>query len=315
MTGYLIRRLGTAIIVVLGVTLMTFAMLHIIAPSPGLMQLGPKAPPAAIKAFNHQAGYDKPIWEQFLTYLGNLLHGNFGWSYKLNQSVDAIFSERGPLSIFLSGTSLVLSIVIALPLGIYQAVKRNSVGDITATALTFIFYSMPLFLFALVLVDLFALDLKWVSPTISGNQSLTQALEVPKNLILPLVTLSVTNIASFSRFQRSSALDVLAQDYIKVARAKGLSERMIYSRHLIRNASLPMVTLIGLSIPALVAGNLLIESVFNIDGLGLTFINSLTGDDYDVLVGYTLITAVLTVVGNLVADIALSLTDPRIRLV
>lgn len=315
MTGYLIRRLGTAIIVVLGVTLMTFLMLHIIAPSPGLMQLGPKAPPAAIKAFNHAAGYDKPIWQQFVDYLDHLLHGNFGWSYKLNQSVDAVFNERGPLSIFLSGTSLVLSIVIALPLGIYQAVKRNSVGDVSATALTFIFYSMPLFLFALILVDVFALDLKWVSPTISGDQSLSSALAVPKNLILPLITLSLTNVASFSRFQRSAALDVLAQDYIKVARAKGLSDRLVYSRHLIRNASLPMVTLIGLSIPALVAGNLLIESVFNIDGLGLTFINSLTGDDYDVLVGYTLITAILTVVGNLVADIALSITDPRIRLV
>lgn len=315
MTGYLIRRLGTAIIVVLGVTLMTFLMLHIIAPSPGLMQLGPKAPPAAIKAFNHAAGYDKPIWQQFADYLDHLLHGNFGWSYKLNQSVDAVFNERGPLSIFLSGTSLVLSIVIALPLGIYQAVKRNSIGDVTATALTFIFYSMPLFLFALILVDIFALDLHWVSPLIGGNQSLSSALASPKNLILPLITLSLTNVASFSRFQRSAALDVLAQDYIKVARAKGLSDRLVYSRHLIRNASLPMVTLIGLSIPALVAGNLLIESVFNIDGLGLTFINSLTGDDYDVLVGYTLITAILTVVGNLVADIALSITDPRIRLV
>ncbi len=315
MTGYLIRRLGTAIIVVLGVTLATFMMLHYIAPSPAIMQLGPKATPAAIKAYNHLNGYDRPVWRQFISYINQVVHGNFGWSYKNNQSVDAIFSERAPLSVFLSGTSLVISIVIALPLGIYQAVKRNSFGDVAATTLTFIFYSMPLFLFALLLVDVFALQLHWVDPLIGGNQSLSGALAVPKDLILPLVALSLTNIASFSRFQRSSALDVLAQDYIKVARAKGLSDRLVYSRHLIRNAALPMVTLIGLSIPALVAGNLLIENVFNIDGLGLTFINSLSNDDYNLLVGYTLLTAILTVVGNLIADIALTITDPRIRLV
>jgi peptide/nickel transport system permease protein len=314
MTGYLIRRLGTAIVVVLGVTLMTFLMLHIVAPSPGLMQLGPKAQPAAIRAFNIQAGYDKPVWEQFFTYIGHLLQGNFGWSYKLNQSVSSLFTERAPLSVFLSGVSLVLSIVIALPLGIYQAVKRNSLGDVTATSAAFIFYSMPVFLFALLLIDVFSLQLHWVDPTI-GGQSLSGGLSKPQDLILPLASLALTNVASFSRFQRSSALDVLAQDYIKVARAKGLSERLVYSRHLVRNASLPMVTLIGLSIPALVAGNLLVEGVFNIDGLGLAFINSLNSDDYDVLIGYTMLTALLTVVGNLVADIALSVADPRIRLV
>jgi peptide/nickel transport system permease protein len=315
MTGYLIRRLGTAIIVVLGVTLMTFSMLHYIAPSPAIMQLGPKATPAAIKAYNHLNGYDRPVWQQFVTYVNQLLHGNFGWSYKNNQSVDAIFGERAPLSIFLSGTSLLISIVVALPLGIYQAVKRNSIGDVTATTLTFILYSMPLFLFALLLIDVFALQLHWVDPLIGGDQSLSGALAVPKDLILPLASLSLTNIASFSRYQRSSALDVLSQDYIKVARAKGLSERLVYMRHLIRNASLPMVTLIGLSLPALVAGNLLIEAVFNIDGLGLTFVNALQNYDYNILLGYTLATAILTVVGNLVADIALTISDPRIRLV
>jgi len=315
MTGYLIRRLGTAIIVVLGVCLMTFMMLHYISPSPGLEQLGPKAQPAAIAAFNKAHGYNLPVWEQFLRYINQLLHGDLGYSYKLNQSVNALFAEKAPLSAFLSGTSLLLAILIALPLGIFQAIKRNSVMDVTMTTVSFILYSMPVFLFALLLIDVFALDLHWVDPTVGGNQSLTGALSNWKDLLLPIASLSITQVASFSRYQRSAALDVLAQDYIKVARAKGLSERLVYSRHMVRNSTLPLITLIGLSIPALVAGNLLIEFAFNISGLGLLFVSGLNSDDYSILLGYTLITAVLTVIGNLVADVCLTISDPRIRLV
>jgi peptide/nickel transport system permease protein len=315
MAGYLIRRLATAIIVVLGITLVTFMMLHYIAPSPGQAVLGPKATPAAIHSYNHLHGFDRPWYEQFGTYINQLLHGNFGWSYKSNQSVNAIFAERAPLSAFLSGVSLILAILVALPLGIYQAVKRNSIGDVTATTVAFIFYSMPVFLVALILIQIFALNLNWVDPNVPQNQSLSGALGDAKDLILPIVSLATTAVAAYSRYQRSASLDVLAQDYIKVARAKGLADRLVYSRHLIRNASLPMITLIGLSLPILIAGNLLIEYAFNINGLGLMFVNALQNYDYNVLLSYTLLTAVLTVVGNLVADVALTISDPRIRLV
>jgi peptide/nickel transport system permease protein len=315
MAGYLIRRLATGIIVVLGIVLVTFLMLHIVAPSPGQAALGPRATPAAIHAYNHANGFDRPWYAQFGTYLNHLLHGNLGWSYKSNQSVNSIFKERAPLSAFLSGSSLLVAILVALPLGIFQAVKRNSPGDIGATTLAFVFYSMPTFLVALIMIQIFALSLGWVDPNVSQNQSLSGALGDAKDLILPIAALATTAVASYSRYQRSASLDVLAQDFIKVARAKGLSERMVYSRHLIRNASLPMITLIGLSLPALIAGNLLIEYAFNINGLGLTFVNALQNDDYNVLLSYTLLTAVLTVIGNLIADVALTLSDPRIRLV
>ncbi len=315
MAGYLIRRLATAIVVVLGITLVTFLMLHIVAPSPGQTVLGPKGTPAAIRAYNHLNGFDRPWYAQFGTYLNHLLHGNLGWSYKSNQSVNAIFGERAPLSAFLSGASLIVAIAIAMPLGIFQAVKRNTIGDITATTTAFVFYSMPVFLVALIMIQVFALSLNWVDPTVPQNQTLSGALSQFKDLILPIAALATTAVASYSRYQRSASLDVLAQDYIKVARAKGLSERLVYSRHLVRNASLPMITLIGLSLPILIAGNLLIEYAFNINGLGLTFVNALAGDDYNVLLSYTLLTAVLTVVGNLIADVALTISDPRIRLV
>ncbi|MDI5966200.1 ABC transporter permease [Streptomyces sp. SL13] len=315
MAGYLIRRLATAIIVVIGITLVTFLMLHIVAPEPALTILGPKATPAAIRAFNHAYGYDRPWYEQFITYLNHLLHGNLGDSPKDNQTVVSLFKEKAPLSAFLSGVSLLVAIVVAIPLGIYQAVKRNSVGDVTATTVAFIFYSMPVFMVALILIQIFALSLGWVDPNVSQDQTLGGALSSWPELVLPIVALATTTVAAYSRYQRSASLDVLAQDYIKVARAKGLPDRLIYTRHLIRNASLPMITLIGLSLPALIAGNVLIENAFNIDGLGLLFVKSLQNDDYNVLLGYTLLTAVLTVIGNLIADVALTLSDPRIRLV
>ncbi|MEY9843946.1 ABC transporter permease [Streptacidiphilus sp. MAP5-3] len=315
MAGYLIRRLGTAIIVVLGIALVTFLMLHIISPSPATDVLGQKATPTAIKAWNHANGFDRPWYDQFWTYISNLLHGDFGWSYKNNQTVNSMFAEKTPLSAFLSISSVVVAILVALPLGIYQAIKRNTAGDVTATTLAFVFYSMPTFMVALLLIQLFALNLGWVDPNVSQNQSLSGALGQWQDLILPIVSLSITQVASFSRYQRSAALDVLAQDYIKVARAKGLPERLVHTRHLVRNSALPMITLIGLSLPIVIGGNVLIEYAFNINGLGLMFINALQNDDYNVLMAYTLLTAILTVVGNLIADILLSVSDPRIKLV
>ena len=315
MTGFLIRRLGTSLIVVLGVVLLTFSMLHIIAPSPAIAVLGVKASPAAIKVWNQQNGFSDPFLVQFWHYIWHLLHGNLGYSYKLNQTVNALFAEKAPLSAFLSGSSLILAILIAIPLGIYQAVRRNKLGDITATVIAFVLYSMPVFLIALILIQVFALNLGWVDPNVSQDQSLTGALSDFKDLILPIASLSLTAVANFSRYQRSSSLDALAQDYIKVARAKGLSERLVLSRHLVRNACLPTITLVGLFLPALIGGNLLIEYAFNINGLGLLFINSLNGDDYSVLLAYTLIGAIFVVVGNLIADLLLTVADPRIRIV
>lgn len=315
MAGYLVRRLLTAVIVLIGIVLVTFIMLHVIAPSPGRAALGLRASPAQVAAYDRANGYDRPIVVQFVSYLGQVAHGDLGFSYKLNQPVGDAIAEKAPLSAFLSGVSTVLAIVIAIPLGIFQAVRRNSIGDNVVTAVSFTLYSMPVFLLALVLIDVFALRLGWVDANVGQDQSLSGALADGKNLILPIVSLTAVSVAAYSRYQRSSALDVFAQDYIKVVRAKGLPERLVLLRHLARNACLPMITLIGLSIPVLLAGNLLIEGAFNINGLGLLFFKSLENEDYSVLIGYTLVGAVLTVVGNLVADIALTVADPRIRLV
>jgi peptide/nickel transport system permease protein len=316
MTGYIIRRLATAVVITFGIAFITFALLHYLSPSPVYDVLGAKAQPVAVKSWNKLHGYDRPELAQFLSYIGHLVRLDFGYSYKLSQTVSALFKENAGRSAYLTGAALVLSLLIAVPLGIAQAVKRNSIGDYTATTLNFILYSMPSFFLGLILIQFLALDLGIFPPTVSDNITTTWgAVTHPLQLTLPIVTLALINVASFSRYMRSSALDNLAQDYIRLARAKGLSERAVLFRHLLRNACLPMITLVGLSIPTLLAGNLLIEVLFNYQGLGLLFYTALGNQDYNILLAYTILGGILTVLGNLIADIAITVADPRVRLV
>ena len=210
--------------------------------------------------------------------------------------------------------ALLLAVLIAIPLGVYQAVKRNTVGDNIVTSLAFTTYAMPVFFMALILIQVFALSFPIFSFEASQSLSIWHVMGDWHAMTLPIATLTLLSVAGFSRYMRSTSIDTLAQDYIKAARAKGLPERLVLTRHLLRNACLPMVTLIGLSIPFLLSGNLIIESVFNYQGLGLLFYNSLNNVDYNVLLAYTLVGAFLTVAGNFVADIALTVADPRIRL-
>jgi peptide/nickel transport system permease protein len=311
---YLLRRLGTSLIVVLGVSIFIFFLLHTIYPSPAIDVLGPRANRASIAAWNLQNGFDNPWIVQYLHYMGQLLQGNLGWSYKANQSVAALFAEVWARSAYLSGMSLLLAVVIAVPLGIYQAARRNTLGDYVATSLAFVTYAMPVFLLGLILIQVFAFSIPIFSFEASQATTLWGVITDWRAMVLPIATLTLITVAGYSRYMRSSAMDALAQDYIKAARAKGLPERLVLSRHLLRNACLPMVTLIGLSIPALLAGNLITETLFNYRGLGLLFYNSLQNVDYNVMLAYTLLAAILTVAGNLVADISLTVADPRIRL-
>jgi peptide/nickel transport system permease protein len=313
-SAYLLRRVGTSIIVLLGISIFMYLMLHAVFPSPAKIALGLKATPASIAAFNKANGYDRPVIDQYLTYMNGLLHGNLGYSWAENQTVAALFQERLARSIYLSGISLLLAILIALPLGIFQAVKRNTLGDNVATSAAFIVYSMPSFFLGLILIQVFALSFPILGFEASQSTSIWTVIGDWHDMLLPILTLTLLTIANFSRYMRSSSIDVLAQDYIKVARAKGLPERLVLTRHMVRNASLPMVTLVGLFLPALLAGNLIVETLFNYPGLGLLFFNSLGKEDYPVLLAYTLIGAIFVVLGNFAADIALTVADPRIRL-
>lgn len=314
MTAYLIRRLATSIVVIIGVSIFIFLLLHTIYPSPAVDILGPRANRVSIAAWNRANGFDRPWILQYLHYMNNLVHGNLGYSFKVNQSVAVLFEERWARSAYLSGISLLLAVLIAIPVGIFQAARRNTVGDTIVTSAAFITYAMPVFFLALILIQAFALSIPIFNFEASQSTSLWVVIGDWHSMTLPIATLTLLSVAGFSRYMRSTAIDTLAQDYIKAARAKGLPERLVLWRHLLRNACLPMITLIGLSIPALLAGNLITETVFNFQGLGLLFYNSLSNVDYNVLLAYTLIGAILTIVGNLVADLALTVADPRIRL-
>jgi peptide/nickel transport system permease protein len=313
-TAYLLRRCGTSLIVLIGISIFVFLLLHAVYPSPARIVLGIRASLPAINAWNRQHGFSGPVWEQYWSYVKGLLHGNLGYSYKQNQTVASLFQERVGRSLYLAGISLLLSILISIPLGIYQAVKRNSLGDQLATTVAFTAYAMPDFLLYLIAIQLFALTFPIFNYEASQSTSVLAVIGDWHSMTLPIVCLTILVVAGYSRYMRSSAMDTLAQDYIRVARAKGLPERLVLMRHLVRNACLPMITLIGLSIPALLAGDLIAETVFNYNGLGLLFFNSLNNEDYPVLLAYTLVGAVLTVLGNLLADISLTVADPRIRL-
>jgi peptide/nickel transport system permease protein len=313
-TGYLLRRLVVSLVVLLGISAVVFFLLHLVSDSPGRIVLGPRASPEAVAAFNHDEGFDRPVVVQYLTYLGQLVHGDLGRSYKLNEDVGTLLQRNAGRSAMLSLAGLLVALIVAVPLGILQAIRRNTVFDRVATGLAYVLYATPAFLLGLLLIAVFSQGLDLFPAEASQSSSPWVVFTEPRSMALPVLTIAATSIAIFSQYQRSAALDQLGQDYIRVARAKGLSEPLVIRRHLLRNASLPTITLVGTLIPTLLAGNLIVESLFNYSGLGLLFLNSLQREDYPVLLAYTLVGGVLTVAGNFVADVAVALADRRIEL-
>jgi len=243
----------------------------------------------------------------------HVLHGQLGYSFQQNRPVTSLLAQDIPKDVLLVGCSLVLALAIAVPVGVAQAVRRNSLLDHVATAVSFTFYSMPSYVLGLLLIALLAISLHVLPAEAPQGATIGAILSSPVGLILPVATLTAITYALFSRYMRSSAIEVLAQEYIRVARAKGLSQRLIVWRHLLRNSIAPVVTLVGLSLPAVLTAGLVVEQVFNFPGIGLAYFNAATADDYPVLLGVTLIVGVATVVGNLLADLSYAVLDPRVR--
>ena len=311
MTRYLISRILQALVVLLAVSLVVFAMLHILPGGPARAVLGPKATAVAIHTFESEYGLLKPLPVQYFDWLGQVFHGNLGFSYKLNQSVDTLLAANLPRTVALVGTAAMLAIMIALPLGVYQAVRRNKPDDYALTGASFLFYSMPTFLLGLILILLFTTVLGWFpanGPT--GEVPLWSQLS---NMVLPIVTLCLVTIALFSRYMRSATLENLVQDYVRTAQSKGVSPRRVLYVHVLRNALLPIVTLIGLSLPGILSGALVTESLFNYPGIGYLFWQAAQTEDFPVEIGVTLVVAVGVVMGSLLADILYAVLDPRVR--
>jgi peptide/nickel transport system permease protein len=317
LAAFLIRRVLQAAVVLLIVTMITWALLRMIPGNVAIAVMGPTAyrDPGAIRVFNADYGFNLPWYRQYFLWVGNLLRGNLGFSWTLNQSVTSLLANALPKTIVLVGISTVVAIILAIPIGMVQAVRRNTVIDHAFNASSTILYAMPDFLVGIVLILVFSIKLSIFPPEGPQNEGFGAALGNFNALILPIITLSVTTVALFSRYMRSSVLDNLVQDYVRTARSKGASERRVMVRHVLRNSMASTMTLIGLSIPTILAGALITEAVFNYPGMGYLFYQAAARDDYPVLLGFTVVVAVATVIGNLLADIGYAVLDPRVRYV
>ncbi len=311
----MVRRLFQAAAVLLLVTLITFALLRAIPGNVAAAVMGPDVyrNPAEIKLFDATYGFNRPWYSQYLLWLGHLLQGNLGYSWNLNQSVASLLGQRILKTVVLVGISVVLAVLIAVPIGMLQAVRRNKFIDHFFNTFSTVFYAMPSFLLGLLLILVFAIKFPIFPAEAPQGATLGVIFSNFNGMILPIATLTLITLALFSRYMRSSVLDNLTEDYVRTAKAKGASEWRVLIRHVLRNSLIPIVTLLGLSLPGILSGALITESVFNYPGMGLLFYQQAQRSDYPVLLGIIIVVALATVVGSLLADVAYAVLDPRVR--
>jgi peptide/nickel transport system permease protein len=310
---YLARRVLQAAVVVLIVTVVVFCLLHALPGGPARGILGPQATAQQITAFNREQGLDQPLPVQYLHYLDTLLHGDLGTSYTLNEAVSQLIWQRLPKTLLLTVLSALVGLLFAIPLGMWQAVRRNKPVDYLGTALGFVAYATPVYFLGLVLVLVFSQVLPWFPPQAPQGDTLGQVLSDPAALVLPVVAGAASMIAVFSRYMRAATLENLSEDYVRTARAGGARQGAILRRHVFRNSLTPVVAMLGYYVPVLFGGALVVEQLFNYPGMGLLFWTAAQSSDYPVLLGCVLVISVATVVGTLLADIVQRIIDPRVK--
>jgi peptide/nickel transport system permease protein len=283
--------------------------------TPAYSVLGVHANARTVAQWGAQHGMNHPYIVRFWNYLDQVfIHFNLGVSYKQNLSVWAIISIYVPRTIWLALSSLLLTIVISIPLGMIQASRRNTSVDYVATGTAFILYGVPLFLLCMIMLQIFTFSTHILPVSPPTGEAPWAIFTDPVGFILPVLCLTLASLAFLSRFMRGTVLDVLVQDYVRTAKAKGCSARRVLFKHTFRNALGPIITILGLYIPGLIGGALVIEDVFNYEGLGLQTLNASALGDVPTVLGITLLTAVLTLLGNLGADLMLGVVNPRIRI-
>ena len=320
MTFYVIRRVFTTILVLLFMSFAYFALTRI---TPGVAfgnGENPRGSQGQIERRLHSLGLDQPWLLQYPGYLNALLHGDLGESFAYHKPVAKVLIERVPNSVLLLGVSLTLSLLIAIPLGVLAATRQYSKLDMTTSIVSYVGVSMPSFVLGIFLLLAGGVWLRHVTggvfyfPLFGMHATDTTSVDdLIWHMVLPVTSLSVISIARFSRFTRSSMLEVLHQDYVRTAKAKGLEERTVNYKHAMRNAILPIITLVALQTPQFVSGAIITEGIFSWPGMGLLAFQAAAARDYPVVLGVVMLVAVLTVVFNLFADIAYAIVDPRIR--
>lgn len=320
MSRFIIRRLLGLIPLIIGISFLVFALLNLVPGSPtNNIPRSPQIRPEDFERVRQNLGLDQPWHLRYFTWLGNALQGDFGNSFITYKYVSDIISAQLPNTLILSITSLLLALIISVPLGVYCAVHRNSVLDRIVTIVATAFSSIPTIWLGLMMIILFSVKFReWGLPYLptSGVRNLREPdniMDRLEHLILPATALALLSLADWTRYIRSQMLEVIRQDYVRTAQAKGLKDRVVLMRHAFRNAMLPLVTLVGLTIPGLFGGALIIENVFAYPGIGQLTVQSLNSSDYSVAMACVMMLAILTVIGNLIADVLYGVLDPRVR--
>ena len=324
MTAYIVRRLLWMIPLLVGVSVITFAMLKRIPGDPVTVMLlesrssGRVITEADRERLRKQYGLDKPAYLQYFDWLGEVLRGNLGTSIRMKQPVTEVIKQRLPNTMKLAGVSLVITLAIALPLGILSAVRQYSWLDYLLTAFNFVGISIPQFWLALMLLYLFAVKIQLLpvrgmsSPYVEPG-FWNHFVDTVTHYILPVASVTLASLAGYMRYQRAAMLEVIRQDYIRTARAKGLPEHVVILKHAWRNALIPIVTLLGYVLVILVEGSIVVEAIFSWPGMGLLAVDSLQQRDYPVVMAIVMLSAVLIMIGTLLSDILYAIVDPRVR--
>ena len=323
MLAYALRRLVLAVPLLLGITLISFVVIHLAPGEPVDLQTGDLSVQSSAQAkqlLREVYGLDKPLTVQYWNWLGRLARLDFGRSFAPDgRPVLQKISERLPITLLLNIVEMLIIVALAVPIGVLSATRQYSTFDKVTTVFVFVGFATPDFWLALLLMILFGVQLGWLP--ISGLRSLNweylpfwrQQWDFLSHLLLPILVATFGGLAGFSRYMRQSMLEVVRQDYIQSARAKGLAEPIVIGKHALRNALLPVVTILGLSLPGLIGGSVIVESIFAIPGMGQLMVQAVFERDYPVIMGNLVIVSTLTLVANLVADVTYSFVDPRIR--
>lgn len=318
MRVYITRRLIQALPILVGITLLTFLIMQLAPGDPMRTMINPRVSPEELARAESALGLDKPLVVQYFNWLKEIVQGNLGYTIKTGQPVAGLIMDRLPATLLLTGTAFLVSFALGIPLGVYSATHKYSKGDYTLTVLSFIGISIPSFFFGIALIYFFSVKLNWF-PT-SGLQTINMAgsqwdilVDRLKHLAMPAFVLALPQMAKVMRFTRSSMIEVMTHDYIRTARAKGLSESVVRFKHALRNAAIPVITIFGISIPFLFGGAYITETIFNWPGMGSLGIAAITAREYPVIMGLNLFTSMLVLMGNLIADVLYAFVDPRIR--
>ncbi|MBO4298846.1 MAG: ABC transporter permease [Clostridia bacterium] len=315
MRRYVLKKLLLAIPILLGITVIDY-LIMCLAGNPLDMMSGPRITQEAIAVKASKLGLDMPVWQQYLNWLNELMHGNLGYSYKSYQPVSQIIGSHIAPTLLLMGVSLLVGLLVAVPAGIYSAVHRYQKRDFAVVTASFFGSSIPGFFLALILVYVFTVQLGWLPSNANGLRmpgAGGSVWDVVKNMVMPVAVLATSVAGSNIRYIRSAMLEILEMDYLRTARAKGIGRFRVINKHALRNALLPIVSVIGLQIPTLFGGAVIVEQLFSWPGLGLITMNAVLQRDYPVIMGVCLLSAVVVLAANLLTDIAYALVDPTIK--